>query len=97
MLFSIVPIVVALGLLFSVPVGLSGVGLFAYATVTLFALRISISLFQVPYLAWAPSSRTTTPSAPPSSPARVLFTIIGQAGRSRSWRSASSSPVRTAA
>ena len=78
MLASIVPIVVAVGLLFSAPVGLKGVALFAYATLTLFALRISISLFQVPYFAMGAelsddyAERSTIVSA------RVVFTLIGQ-------------------
>jgi glycoside/pentoside/hexuronide:cation symporter, GPH family len=78
MLFSIIPIVVALGLLFSVPVGLSGVGLFAYATVTLFALRISISLFQVPYFALGAELSDDYAERSTIVASRVLFTIIGQ-------------------
>ncbi|HEX3407457.1 MAG TPA: MFS transporter [Caulobacteraceae bacterium] len=78
MFASILPIVVALGLLFSVPAGLSGLGLFAYATVTLFALRISISLFQVPYFALGAELSDDYAERSTIVAARVLFTIIGQ-------------------
>jgi glycoside/pentoside/hexuronide:cation symporter, GPH family len=50
MLLSLVPIFVAFGLLFSVPQGLSGLPLFGYALVTLFAARIALSFFIVPYM-----------------------------------------------
>ncbi|MGH7023321.1 MAG: MFS transporter [Caulobacteraceae bacterium] len=46
-----VPAALALVALFSVPAGLSGWGLFAYATVLSLALRIALSCFQVPYYA----------------------------------------------
>jgi len=78
MLVSIVPIVIALGLLFSVPVGLSNLALFAYATVTLFALRISISLFQVPYFALGAELSDDYAERSTIVASRVLFTIIGQ-------------------
>ena len=51
MLASIIPIVLAFGLLFSVPRGLSGMPLFAYALATLLSLRVAISFFYVPYMA----------------------------------------------
>jgi GPH family glycoside/pentoside/hexuronide:cation symporter len=50
MLLSLLPIFVAFGLLFSVPLGLSGTALFVYALVTLFAARIGLSFFIVPYM-----------------------------------------------
>jgi glycoside/pentoside/hexuronide:cation symporter, GPH family len=78
MLAAVIPIAVALGLLFSVPAGLSGPGLFAYATVTLFALRISISLFQVPYFALGAELSDDYAERSTIVAARVLFTIIGQ-------------------
>jgi GPH family glycoside/pentoside/hexuronide:cation symporter len=46
-----VPAGAALVLLFSVPNGLHGLGLFAYAAVLSLALRIGLSCFQVPYFA----------------------------------------------
>lgn len=78
MLASIVPIAVTLCLLFSIPIGLSGFGLFAYATITLFALRISISLFQVPYFALGAELSDDYAERSTIVAARVLFTIIGQ-------------------
>ncbi len=51
MLVSAVPIVVCLGLLFSVPVGLSGLGLLAYVIVLTLGLRFGLSGFNVPYIA----------------------------------------------
>jgi GPH family glycoside/pentoside/hexuronide:cation symporter len=50
MLLSLAPIFVAFGLLFSVPMGLTGTPLFVYALVTLFAARIGLSFFIVPYM-----------------------------------------------
>ena len=50
MLLSLLPIFVAFGLLFSVPLGLTGNALFGYALVTLFAARIGLSFFIVPYM-----------------------------------------------
>jgi len=51
MLASIIPTAIAFGLLFSVPTGLSGAPLFAYALVALLATRVGISFFTVPYTA----------------------------------------------
>jgi GPH family glycoside/pentoside/hexuronide:cation symporter len=77
MLASIIPIVIAFGLLFSVPKGLSGLPLFGYALVTLLSLRIAISFFYVPYMAlgaeltddYAERSRVVA--------GRVFFTVVG--------------------
>ncbi|HXU99677.1 MAG TPA: MFS transporter [Caulobacteraceae bacterium] len=46
-----VPAGLALVLIFSIPTGMTGVGLFAYATVLSLALRFGLSAFQVPYYA----------------------------------------------
>lgn len=51
MLVSTVVIVLCLGLLFSVPVGLSGLGLLSYVAVLTLGLRIGLSGFVVPYIA----------------------------------------------
>jgi glycoside/pentoside/hexuronide:cation symporter, GPH family len=51
MLASIVPIVVCLGGLFSVPVGLKGAGLMAYVLALSLGLRFGLSAFNVPYIA----------------------------------------------
>ena len=75
MLLSLAPIFVAFGLLFSVPQGLSGGALFAYALVTLFAARVGLSFFIVPYMGLGAelsddyAERSTIVSA------RVLYTI----------------------
>lgn len=105
MLVSILPIAVTLSLLFSIPVGLSGFGLFAYATVALFALRISISLFQVPYFALGAELSDDYAERSTIVASRVLFTIIGQvafpilafgvflAGPHGQWNHAAYSPL----
>ncbi|HEY2177825.1 MAG TPA: MFS transporter [Caulobacteraceae bacterium] len=46
-----IPAALALVLIFSIPPGMSGVGLFAYATLLSLALRFGLSAFQVPYYA----------------------------------------------
>jgi glycoside/pentoside/hexuronide:cation symporter, GPH family len=75
MLLSLAPIFVAFGLLFSVPMGLSGTSLFVYALVTLFAARIGLSFFIVPYMGLGAelsddyAERSTIVSA------RVLYSI----------------------
>ena len=77
MIAAIVPIVVAFGLLFSVPKGLSGLPLFAYALATLLSLRVAISFFYVPYMALG--AELTDDYAERSSivAARVFFTVLG--------------------
>ncbi len=75
MLLSLLPIFVAFGLLFSVPMGLTGTPLFLYALVTLFAARIGLSFFIVPYMGLGAelsddyAERSTIVSA------RVLYSI----------------------
>lgn len=51
MIAAALPLLVTAGLLFSVPPGLRGAGLFAYALALLLAIRIAISLFYVPFIA----------------------------------------------
>lgn len=51
MIGASIPIAVTLVLLFAIPSNLSGIGLFAYATVLCLLLRVAMSLFQVPFLA----------------------------------------------
>jgi GPH family glycoside/pentoside/hexuronide:cation symporter len=51
MLAAVVPIVVCLGLLFSVPAGLGGAGLLAYVLILCLGLRFGLSAFNVPYIA----------------------------------------------
>lgn len=76
MLAAAVPIAVGFGLLFSVPLGLTGAGLFVYALAMLMVVRIGLSFFQVPYIALGAelsddySERSTIVAA------RVLFTVV---------------------
>ena len=51
MIVSAVPIALMFGLIFSIPSALSGWTLFAYITLMSMGLRISLSLFNVPYVA----------------------------------------------
>lgn len=48
---SVLPLVLTLGLTFSVPRGLAGYGLFLYATVVILIMRIAYSAFSLPFLA----------------------------------------------
>jgi GPH family glycoside/pentoside/hexuronide:cation symporter len=77
MLLSIIPMVLAFGLLFSVPKGLGGLALFGYALATLLSLRVAISFFYVPYMALG--AELTDDYAERSSivAGRVFFTVIG--------------------
>jgi GPH family glycoside/pentoside/hexuronide:cation symporter len=77
MLASIVPIVAAFGLLFSIPLGLHGLALFAYALTALLALRIAISFFQVPYFALGAELSDDYAERSTIVAARVLFTVLG--------------------
>lgn len=51
MMLASIPIVIGLGLLFSVPVGLKGVPLLGYVLVLTLAMRFGLSAFNVPYIA----------------------------------------------
>lgn len=51
MIASAVPLVIAFGLLFSIPPGLTGLALFFYALTLLLIVRVGISAFNVPYTA----------------------------------------------
>ena len=51
MFAALVPIAVSFALFFAIPRGFSGTTLFVYATATLILLRISLSLFYLPYIA----------------------------------------------
>jgi GPH family glycoside/pentoside/hexuronide:cation symporter len=75
MLASIIPMVAAFGLLFSIPLGLGGVGLFAYALTALLALRIGISFFQVPYFALGAELSDDYAERSTIVAARVIFTV----------------------
>jgi GPH family glycoside/pentoside/hexuronide:cation symporter len=77
MLASIIPMVVAFGLLFSIPPGLSGAALFVYALTMLLSLRIGISFFQVPYFALGAELSDDYAERSTIVAARVLFTVGG--------------------
>ncbi|HEY2050423.1 MAG TPA: MFS transporter [Caulobacteraceae bacterium] len=51
MFASAIPILVCMGLLFSVPPGLRGAGLMAYVLILCLGLRIALSMFYVPFVA----------------------------------------------
>jgi len=77
MLASIIPIVITFGLLFSVPHGLTGWPLLAFALATLFAMRVAISLFYVPYMALGAELTEDYAERSTVVAGRVFFTVIG--------------------
>src|ERR1019366_237812 len=79
MIASVIPIVIAFALLFSIPVGLTGVGLFAYALTALLAVRIGLSAFTVPYIALGAELSDDYAERSTIVAARVLFTVLAGA------------------
>jgi GPH family glycoside/pentoside/hexuronide:cation symporter len=77
MLISIIPIVITFGLLFSVPHGLKGAPLFAYAMATLFSMRVAISFFYVPYMALGAELTDDYAERSTVVAGRVFFTVVG--------------------
>jgi GPH family glycoside/pentoside/hexuronide:cation symporter len=77
MLGSIIPIVAAFGLLFSVPHGLGGSVLVAYAVAALFSLRVAISFFYVPYMALGAELTDDYAERSTVVAGRVFFTVLG--------------------
>jgi GPH family glycoside/pentoside/hexuronide:cation symporter len=77
MLLSIVPMVAAFGLLFSIPLRLPEALLFAYAISALFVLRIGISFYYVPYMALGAEMSDDYAERSTIVAARVLFTVLG--------------------
>jgi GPH family glycoside/pentoside/hexuronide:cation symporter len=77
MIASIVPMVIAFGLLFSVPQGLGGLALFGYAMATLLSLRVAISFFYVPYMALGAELSDDYAERSTIVAGRVLFTVVG--------------------
>jgi GPH family glycoside/pentoside/hexuronide:cation symporter len=77
MLAALVPIVVAFGLLFSVPHGLTGLALFGYALATLLSLRIAISFFYVPYMALGAELSDDYAERSSIVAGRVFLTVLG--------------------
>jgi GPH family glycoside/pentoside/hexuronide:cation symporter len=76
---SAMPIVVAFFMLFSVPPGLTGVGLFAWALVALLAVRIGLSGFTVPYIALGAELSDDYAERSVIVASRVLFSVFAQA------------------
>ena len=76
MIASAIPIAVGFGMLFSVPVGLSGGALFAYALITLLVLRVGLSGFGIPYIALGAELSDDYAERSTIVAARVLFTVL---------------------
>ena len=76
MLGAILPIAIGFGLLFSVPIGLSGVGLALYALIMVLVIRVGLSFFQVPYIALGAELSDDYAERSTIVAARVLFTVI---------------------
>src|SRR5580658_2564099 len=77
MLAGAAPLAIALGLLFSIPPGLSGGWLFAYATAASIALRVSQSLVVLPYIALGAELSDDYAERTNIVAARALFTVLG--------------------
>ncbi len=76
MLAGILPTVIAYGLLFSVPKGLGGGLEFLYVLGALFAARIAISIFQVPYFALGAELSEDYAERSTIVAWRVVFTVL---------------------
>ncbi|HXV01564.1 MAG TPA: MFS transporter [Caulobacteraceae bacterium] len=77
MLAGAFPLAAALGLLFSVPAGLTGWRLFTYATVCSIAVRVSHSVFLLPYTALGAELSDDYAERTNIAAARILFTVVG--------------------
>ena len=80
MLAGAVPVAVALGALFSIPRGLTGGWLFAYATVASIGLRVSYSVFILPYTALGAELSDDYAERTNIVAVRLLFFVIGTVG-----------------
>jgi len=76
---SALPIVLAFVMLFSVPPGLSGAALFAWALSALLAVRIGLSGFTVPYIALGAELSDDYAERSVIVASRVLFTVVATA------------------
>jgi glycoside/pentoside/hexuronide:cation symporter, GPH family len=76
---SAVPIAVSFYMLFSVPPGLTGAGLFAWALVALLAVRFGLSGFMVPYIALGAELSDDYAERSVIVASRVLFTVVATA------------------
>ncbi|MDB5480568.1 MAG: major facilitator superfamily 1 [Caulobacteraceae bacterium] len=72
---SAIPIALAFLMLFSIPAGLTGPGLFAWALVALLAVRIGLSGFTVPYIALGAELSDDYAERSVIVAARVLFSV----------------------
>lgn len=80
MLAAAAPIAVGFGLLFSIPIGLTGMALFAYALAMLLVVRIGLSFFTVPYVALGAELSDDYAERSTIVAARVLFTVVAGLG-----------------
>ena len=80
MLAGAVPVAVALGALFSIPRGVSGGWLFAYATFVSIGLRVSYSVFILPYTALGAELSDEYAERTNIVAVRLLFFVIGTVG-----------------
>ena len=80
MLAGAVPVAVALGLLFSVPRGVTGWWLFAFATLVSIGLRVSFSVFILPYTALGAELSDDYAERTNIVAARTLFFVVGAIG-----------------
>ena len=76
---SALPIGLAFVMLFSVPAGLSGAALFAWALFALLAVRIGLSCFTVPYIALGAELSDDYAERSVIVASRVLFTVVATA------------------
>jgi GPH family glycoside/pentoside/hexuronide:cation symporter len=76
MLLSTIPMAIAFVLLFSIPAGLTGAGLFAYALVAMLVVRIGMSGFTVPYIALGAELSDDYAERSTIVASRVLFTVL---------------------
>lgn len=77
MLAGAAPLAISLALLFSIPVGLTGGGLFAYATAASIALRVSQSVVVLPYIALGAELSDDYAERTNIVAGRALFTVVG--------------------
>jgi GPH family glycoside/pentoside/hexuronide:cation symporter len=76
MIASALPIAIMFGLLFSIPVTLSGWPLFGYITAMIIGLRIALSLFNVPYVAMGAELSDDYAERSSIVVFRILFTVL---------------------
>jgi GPH family glycoside/pentoside/hexuronide:cation symporter len=79
MAVSALPIALSFYVLFSVPPGLTGAGLFAWALFALLAVRIGLSGFMVPYIALGAELSDDYGERSVIVASRVLFTVVATA------------------